>query len=132
VDKIVLNADSQGAGSRRFLLWWRAPTVSEETLDGTHLMRMAGCFCRRIHGYTGIRTLTKTAKGNPVVHCPAGERKYELAKEYLTKTNITQGVFLILAGRAPGADVGRQRQPSSCKYFSEIVKLAIGDGFVIR
>jgi hypothetical protein len=99
VDKIVLNADSQGAGSRRFLLWRRAPTVSEETLDGTHLMRMAGCFRRRIHGYTGIRTL-RPLKGNPVVHCPAGERKYELAKEYLTKTNITQGVFLILAGRA--------------------------------
>jgi hypothetical protein len=34
------------------------------------------------------------------VHCPAGERKHELAKEYLAKTNITQGVFLILAGRA--------------------------------
>jgi hypothetical protein len=49
-----------------------------------------------VYGYTNA----KTAKGNPVVHCPAGERKYELAKEYLTKTNITQGVFLILAGRA--------------------------------
>ena len=49
-----------------------------------------------VYGYTNA----KTAKGNPVVHCPAGERKHELAKEYLAKTNITQGVFLILAGRA--------------------------------
>ena len=28
------------------------------------------------------------------------ERKHELAEEYLAKTNITQGVFLILVGRA--------------------------------
>jgi hypothetical protein len=35
-----------------------------------------------------------------VVHCPAGERKHELAEEYLAKTNLTQGLFLILVGRA--------------------------------
>jgi hypothetical protein len=34
------------------------------------------------------------------VHCPAGERKHELAEEYLEKTTITQGLFLILVGRA--------------------------------
>ena len=31
------------------------------------------------------------ANGIPVVHCPAGERKNELAEEYLAKTKITQG-----------------------------------------
>ena len=30
----------------------------------------------------------------------AGERKHELAEEYLAKTQMTQGLFLILAGRA--------------------------------
>ena len=57
------------------------------------LMRLAGRFSRRIHGYA-------KANGIPVAHCPAGERKHELAEEYLAKTNITQGLFLILVGRA--------------------------------
>ena len=34
------------------------------------------------------------------VDCPVGERKHDLAEEYLAKTKITQGLFLILVGRA--------------------------------
>jgi hypothetical protein len=30
----------------------------------------------------------------------SGERKHELAEEFLAKTKITQGLFLILVGRA--------------------------------
>jgi hypothetical protein len=94
VDRIVLNAFFRmGHGPGGFRVWWRALTGSEETLENTHLMRMAGRFSRRIHGYA-------EANGIPVVHCPAGERKHELAEEYLAKTNITQGLFLILVGRA--------------------------------
>jgi len=94
VDRIVLNAFFRmGHGPGGFRVWWRALTGSEETLDNTHLMRMAGRFSRRIHGYA-------KANGIPVVHCPAGERKHELAEKYLAKTNITQGLFLILVGRA--------------------------------
>ena len=94
VDRIVLNAFFRmGHGPGGFRVWWRALTGSEETLDNTHVMRMAGRFSRRIHGYA-------KANGIPVVHCPAGERKHELAEEYLAKTNITQGLFLILVGRA--------------------------------
>jgi hypothetical protein len=94
VDRIVLNAFFRmGHGPGGFRVWWRALTGSEETLDNTHLMRMAGRFSRRIHGYA-------KANGIPLVHCPAGERKHELAEEYLAKTNITQGLFLILVGRA--------------------------------
>ncbi len=94
VDRIVLNAFFRmGHGPGGFRVWWRALTGSEETLDNTHLMRMAGRFSRRIHGYA-------KANGIPVVHCPAGERKHELAEEYLAKTNIPQGLFLILVGRA--------------------------------
>src|SRR5271165_266859 len=77
VDRIVLNAFFRmGHGPGGFRVWWRALTGSEETLDNTHLMRMAGRFSRRIHGYA-------KANGIPVVHCPAGERKHELAEEYL-------------------------------------------------
>jgi hypothetical protein len=102
VDRIVLNAYFRmGHNPGGFRLWWRALMGSEDTLDNTRLMRMAGRFSRRIRGYA-------KAKGIPVVDCPAGERKHELAEDYLAKTKITQGLFLILVGRAqaPVWDVG--------------------------
>jgi hypothetical protein len=102
VDRIVLNGYfRRGHDPGGFRLWWRALSRSDETLDNTHLMRMAGRFSRRVGGYA-------KAKGIPVVDCPAGERKHELAEEYLAKTKITQGLFLILVGRAqaPVWDVG--------------------------
>ncbi len=71
----------------------QALTSSERTLDNTHLMRMAGRFSRRIYGYA-------KANGIPVVQCLTGQRKHELAEEYLAKSTITQGLFLILVGRA--------------------------------
>jgi DNA-binding transcriptional ArsR family regulator len=95
VDRIVLNAYFRmGHDPGGFRLWWRALTGSDETLDNTHLMRLAGRFSRRLRAWA-------QAKGIPVVDCPIGERKHELAEEYLAKTKITQGLFLILVGRAP-------------------------------
>ena len=102
VDRIVLNAYFRmGHDPGGFRLWWRALSGSDETLDNTHLMRMAGRFSRRVRGYA-------KAHGIPVVDCGAGERKHELAEEYLAKAKITQGLFLILVGRAqaPVWDVG--------------------------
>src|SRR5437660_8226601 len=102
VDRIVLNAYFRmGHDPGGFRLWWRALSGSDETLDNTHLMRMAGRFSRRVRGYA-------KASGIPVVDCPAGERQHEPAEEYLAKTKITQGLFLILVGRAqaPVWDVG--------------------------
>ena len=57
-------------------------------------MRLAGRFSRRVRGYA-------KAHGIPVIDCPVGERKHELAEEYLAKTKVTQGLFLVLVGRAP-------------------------------
>src|SRR6266851_1366772 len=95
VDRIVLNGYFRmGHDPGGFRLWWRALTGSDEGLDNTHLMRLAGRFSRRIRGYA-------KANGIPLVDCPAGERKHDLAEEYLAKTKITQGLFLILVGRAP-------------------------------
>jgi hypothetical protein len=94
VDRIVLNAYFRmGHDPGGFRLWWRALTGSDETLNNTHLMRLAGRFSRRLRGY---------AKANdiPVVDCPTGERKHDLAEEYLAKTKIQRGLFLILVGRA--------------------------------
>ena len=102
VDRIVLNAYFRmGHDPGGFRLWWRALSGGDETLDNTHLMRMAGRFSRRVRGYA-------KSKGIPVVDCGAGERKHELAEKYLTDTKITQGLFLILVGRAqaPVWDVG--------------------------
>jgi hypothetical protein len=74
-------------------LWWRALTGSDETLANTYLMRMAGRFSRRVHGYAKAYAI-------PVIDCPARQRKHDLAEEYLAKTTVTQGLFLVLVGRA--------------------------------
>jgi len=93
-DRIVLNAYFRmGHTPGGFRVWWGTLTGSEETLDNTHLMRMAGRFSRRVHGYAKAQDI-------PLLHCHAGEHKHELAEEYLAKTQITQGLFLILVGRA--------------------------------
>jgi hypothetical protein len=94
VDRIVLNAYFRmGHDPGGFRLWWRALTGSDDTLENAYLMRMAGRFSRRIRGYA-------KANGIPVVDCSAGERKHDIAEEYLAKTKVSRGLFLILVGRA--------------------------------
>src|SRR5215471_6114137 len=94
VDRIVLNAFfPMGHDPGGFLVWWRALTGSDETLENAYLMRLAGRFSRRVRGYA-------KAQGIPVIDCPAGQRKHELAEQYLAKTKITHGLFLVLVGRA--------------------------------
>jgi hypothetical protein len=94
VDRIVLNAYFRmGHDPGGFRLWWRQLTGSDATLDNAHVMRLAGRFGRRIRGYAKANNI-------PVVNCSAGERKHDIAEEYLGKTTITQGLFLILVGRA--------------------------------
>ena len=49
VDRIVLNAYFRmGRDPGGFRLWWRTLSGSDETLDNTHLMRMAGRFSRLV------------------------------------------------------------------------------------
>lgn len=74
-------------------MWWQNLTGSVDTLDNTHLMRLAGRFSRRIRGW---------AKANavPVIDCRAGERKHNLAEEHLKTTQVSRGVFLILVRKA--------------------------------
>jgi len=94
IDRIVLNAYFRmGHSAGGFRAWWQALTGSDETLDNTHLMRMAGRFSRRIHGYAQAHNI-------PIVDCRKKERKHEIAEEYRAKTKITQGLFLILISRA--------------------------------
>lgn len=94
VDRIVLNAYFGMAHSPGgFRVWWRALTGSDETLDNAHLMRLAGRFSRRVRGYAKAHDI-------PVVDCAAGERKHDVADDYLAKTTVTEGLFLVLVGRA--------------------------------
>jgi len=67
-------------------------------------MRLGGRFSRRVRGYA-------KAHGIPVIDCSAGQRKHDLAEEYLAKTRVTQGLFLVLVGRAPAAKAST-RQPA--------------------
>jgi len=94
VDRIVLNGYFRpGHNAGGFRVWWQNLTGSVDTLDDTHLMRMAGRFSRRVRGWA-------KANGVPVVDCRAGERKHDLAEEYLPTTKVTRGVFLILVRKA--------------------------------
>ncbi len=77
VDRIVLNAyNTLCDAPPGFRYWWRQLTGSDATLDNAHLMRMAGRFSRRVRGFA-------KAHGITVIDCLRGERKHELAEEYL-------------------------------------------------
>jgi hypothetical protein len=94
VDRLVLNAYFRmGHSPGGFRTWWRQLTGSEETLDNTHLMRLAGRFSRRLRAFA-------QAQGIPVVDCRRGERKHEIAEEYLARHTGKPGLFLILVSKA--------------------------------
>ena len=94
VDRIVLNAYHtlcyQPGG---FRTWWRRLHGDDEQLDNAHLMRMAGRFARRVRA-------SAAAHGIPVIDCKRGERKHQIAEEYLAEHTVDRGVFLILVARA--------------------------------
>src|SRR5262249_46063401 len=63
VDRIVLNVYYPlGYNPGGFRTWWRRLHGSDELLDDTHLMRMAGRFARRVKAW-GL------AGGVPVIFC---------------------------------------------------------------
>ncbi|HME49449.1 hypothetical protein [Mycobacterium sp.] len=96
VDRIVLNAFFPlGHNPGGFRVWWRRwHDDSDAELDNTHLMRLAGRFARRVKAWGAANDV-------PVIFCKAGERKHRIAEEYLTSHEVTTGVFLVLAAKAP-------------------------------
>jgi hypothetical protein len=97
VDRIVLNAYYPlGHNPGGFRVWWRRwHGDSDDQLDDTHLMRLAGRLARRVKAW-GV------ANGVPVIFCKAGERKHTIAEEYLAAHEVTgPGVFLVLVAKAP-------------------------------
>jgi hypothetical protein len=95
VDRVVLNAYfPMGQSGGGFRVWWRALYGSDENLDDNHLMRMAGRFSRRLRAWA-------KANGIPVVYSSPGERKHEVAAEYLATHEVKPGLFMILVSKAP-------------------------------
>jgi hypothetical protein len=96
VDRIVLNAYfSLGHNPGGFRVWWRRLHGSDDRLDDTHLMRLAGRLARRVKAWGA-------ANGVPVIFCKAGERKHSIAEEYLAAHEVTgPAVFLVLVAKAP-------------------------------
>jgi hypothetical protein len=71
-DRIVLNAYFRmGHTAGGFRVWWGTLTGSEETLDNTHLMRMAGRFSRRVHSAQWEVTVEKPAYDLTILSCTA-------------------------------------------------------------
>jgi hypothetical protein len=96
VDRVVLNAyHPLGHNPGGFGCWWRRlHGGSDDQLDDTHLMRMAGRFARRVKAWAA-------ANGVPVIFCTAGQRKHLIAEQYLEENSVAPGVFLVLAAKAP-------------------------------
>jgi hypothetical protein len=95
VDRIVLNAYFRlGQTPGGFRTWWRQLEGSDEHLDNAHLMRLAGRFSRRLRAHAKAHQI-------PVQDCAAGERKHDIAEQFLPQDPNFAGVFLILVNRAP-------------------------------
>ncbi len=102
VDRIVLNAYFRmGHSPGGFHVWWQALTGSDDTLDNTHLMRMAGRFSRRVRGYAKAHDI-------PVSTARRGMQTRHRGR-ISDQDQDHQGLFLILVGRAqaPVWDVTR-------------------------
>jgi hypothetical protein len=96
VDRIVLTAYFWlGHNPGGFRTWWRRlHGGSDEQLDDTHLIRMAGRFARRVKAWAAANQV-------PLQYCTAGQRKHLIAEEYLETHSVRPGVFMILAAKAP-------------------------------
>src|ERR1700694_1350120 len=68
VDRIVLNGyHSVCYSAGGFRLWWRSLMGdSEEQLDNTHLMRLAGRFSRRVRGFAKAHHIPGRVSGSSV------------------------------------------------------------------
>jgi DNA-binding transcriptional ArsR family regulator len=106
VDRLVLRAYFplvQSPGGMR--AWWRRWHGSDDRLDDTNLMRLAGRFGRRVRAWAEHR-------GVPIVFAASGQRKDELAESSLPRDRTFRGVFLIVVGRAPASVWHVQRTQS--------------------
>ena len=97
VDRIVLNGYFiQGCIPGGFRNWFRTLHGSDNNLNNTTLMRMAGRFSRRVQAFC-------KAKKIPLIYFKSGERKHEEAEELLPQDKNFTGIFAIFVARAQGS-----------------------------
>jgi hypothetical protein len=95
VDRVVLNAYFPLGGSPGgFRTWWRALYGTDDNLDNAHLIRLAGRFSRRIHGWAAKHKI-------PVIKCTANERPQEALEEECPELPKRPGVFCVVVKRSP-------------------------------
>lgn len=95
-DRIVLNGYHRlGHSAGGFRHWWRRLYGSDENLDKTHLVRLAGRFHRRVKAYAEKQDI-------PVLYGQSQERKHELAEQYIPQEPNFVGLFLVIISRASG------------------------------
>lgn len=119
VDRIVLNAYYPlGHSPGGFRVWWRSlHDGSDDQLDTTHLMRLPGRFGRQLRAWAAANNV-------PVIDCKRGERKHDIAEEYLdTHTVVRPGVFLILVARAPATVWEIRRTPRGSPHLLKKIAL---------
>jgi hypothetical protein len=91
---------------------------SDEALDNTRLMRLAGRFSRRVRAWASANQV-------PVIDCRRGERKHRIAEEYLAEhPDLGPGVFLVLVARAPAPVWDVRRSESTGKIVNIARKTA--------
>ena len=118
VDRIVLNAYFPlGHNPGGFRVWWRRwHDDSDEQLDNTHLMRMAGRFARRVKAWGAANEV-------PVIFCKRGERKHRIAEEYLATHEVGPGCFWCWWPKAPATVWKVQRSASGVIVNIEEVRV---------
>jgi len=67
-------------------------------------MRLPGRFARRVRAWAAANAV-------PVIECKAGQRKHQIAEEYLAGHTVGPGVFMILVARARAAVWKVKRSP---------------------
>lgn len=95
VDRLVLNGYYPlGCSPGGFRTWFRNLKGSDEGLNNTTLMRMAGRFSSRIKAFCKKKDI-------PLVYFKAGERKHEEAEKLLPSDKNFTGIFAVFVSRAP-------------------------------
>lgn len=95
VDRLVLNGYYPlGCSPGGFRTWFRNLKGSDEGLNNTALMRMAGRFSSRVRAFCKKEAI-------PLVYFKAGERKHEEAEKLLPTDKNFTGLFAVFVSKAP-------------------------------
>jgi hypothetical protein len=86
---------SMGTTGGGFRHWWRRLYGTDENLNKTDLVRLAGRFSRRVKTYAEKHEM-------PLLYCKPEERKQELAEAHIPQDPAFVGLFLVIINRAFG------------------------------